>query len=37
MWSYRDVYKDAKHFSKVEGAGAVFIPLVMITDALGLW
>ena len=24
-----------RHFSEVEGAGAVFIPLV--TDALGLW
>ena len=30
-----EAYKDAKHFSEVEGAGAVFIPLV--TDALGLW
>ena len=31
----REALKDAKHFSEVEGTGAVFIPLV--TDALGLW
>ena len=30
-----EAFKDAKHFSEVEGTGAVFIPLV--TDALGLW
>ena len=30
-----EAYKDAKHFSEVERAGAVFIPLVI--DALGLW